>query len=387
MNYRLNALGCQSFTRFNTGKHKFAANCGLKDQVAALKWVQQNIRNFGGDASNVTLMGESAGATSVISHFCIAESKDLFQRAFVLSVAANATCTQAQQDRYAAQIVQRLGVDPNDTEAAADALMTRTWKEISAASTHVSLKMQPDELPGCFAAGPVIEPGFLDTTLIETFVQGKQHKKPMVLVSQDREGNLFNYIMPIMPITQVRAKKMFELTSIEEAQIKKLQEAYKLDKNPKKGFVDLGGDSAFWHSSVLLAEAHSRHGAPVWFHLNRYAPPLLHMLGIGCTHALGDIWLYFGNLDRGMGRLQTLGQWWGYQRAQAVSTRFQGHLLEFIRQARPVEDATTWPTYTEKRRATLVTRREGEADDIVDDFRRERREAWGQWAGYARAKL
>lgn len=80
MNYRLGAFG------FLGGLPDFDGNYGIQDQQLALEWVQENIAAFGGDPSNVTLMGESAGGTSVAVHaFAAPSSSDLFSRAIIES--------------------------------------------------------------------------------------------------------------------------------------------------------------------------------------------------------------------------------------------------------------------------------------------------------------
>ncbi|XP_049872486.1 juvenile hormone esterase-like [Pectinophora gossypiella] len=80
INYRLDALG---FLCLDT--EDVPGNAGLKDQVAALKWVQKNIEQFGGDPENVTVFGESAGGSSTALHVLSPLSKGLFRRAIPMS--------------------------------------------------------------------------------------------------------------------------------------------------------------------------------------------------------------------------------------------------------------------------------------------------------------
>jgi para-nitrobenzyl esterase len=74
MNYRLGPLGFLTLENID-------GNFAIKDQVAALKWVQRNIKNFGGDPSRVTIWGESAGAKSVDIHMTGLHGEGLFHRA------------------------------------------------------------------------------------------------------------------------------------------------------------------------------------------------------------------------------------------------------------------------------------------------------------------
>ncbi|XP_063592164.1 venom carboxylesterase-6-like [Penaeus indicus] len=78
--YRLATLGFLS-----TGDAELPGNLGLKDQTLALRWVQDNIRNFGGDPDQVTIFGESAGGASVHFHVLSPMSKNLFKRAIMQS--------------------------------------------------------------------------------------------------------------------------------------------------------------------------------------------------------------------------------------------------------------------------------------------------------------
>ena len=75
INYRLGMLGFLSLADTN-----LAGNMGLLDQVMALKWVQNNIKEFGGDPNKVTIMGESAGSWSVFYHMMSPHSIGLFQQ-------------------------------------------------------------------------------------------------------------------------------------------------------------------------------------------------------------------------------------------------------------------------------------------------------------------
>jgi para-nitrobenzyl esterase len=114
VNYRLGALGYLSLPDDR--------NFGLQDQVAALRWVQDNIANFGGDPSAVTVAGQSAGAMSLLA--LMANPAGLFQRVILQSCPAG---VRPQPADYAANITELFtnAMDGKERTASIDEVIAR----------------------------------------------------------------------------------------------------------------------------------------------------------------------------------------------------------------------------------------------------------------------
>ena len=111
LNYRLEALG---FLCLDT--EEVPGNAGLKDQVAALRWVQENIETFGGDPKNVTVFGESAGGASACYHVISPMSKGLFKKAISMSGSPSCDWSIAFEPQKRAFILAKdLGFETNNT--------------------------------------------------------------------------------------------------------------------------------------------------------------------------------------------------------------------------------------------------------------------------------
>ena len=120
MNYRLGALGFMPNAAFETTSNgkTYNGNYGLEDQRLAMKWVQDNIASFGGDKTNVTIAGESAGAGSVCMHISApSQVNGLFKKAMTMSAGCMArlpTVSQAQaKGKASASIQSGLGCQSN----------------------------------------------------------------------------------------------------------------------------------------------------------------------------------------------------------------------------------------------------------------------------------
>ena len=85
INYRIGALGFLADAALAGHPGALSGNYGLEDQQAAVRWVQRNIRGFGGNPRNVTLFGEPAGGLSVLAQLVSCAARGLFERAIIES--------------------------------------------------------------------------------------------------------------------------------------------------------------------------------------------------------------------------------------------------------------------------------------------------------------
>ena len=157
-NYRLGALGYLDFTRYSSGLRLFESNLGLRDQVALLGWVRENIAAFGGDAGRVTVFGESAGGNAVTTLMATPSARGLFAGAIAQSPPPDAVYPRELTARWAAEYIailrdvvreralraaaKREGVTPEDSRRFT-ALSDATAEASSAAAPRAPLLPRP----------------------------------------------------------------------------------------------------------------------------------------------------------------------------------------------------------------------------------------------------
>lgn len=186
LNYRLGPIG---FLRLNDPILGVPGNAGLKDQLLALKWIQKNIENFGGDARNVTLFGDSAGGASTHYHMISDQSKGLFHKAMLMSGCAfNKTWSLPPKKDFAHRLGKRLGWDESGGEKQLLEVLENAdpYELMQHSSPNNILTDEEFSEFLIYAFCPVIEPYTTPTTFIS---------KDPVLMAQDAWSKNLNCII------------------------------------------------------------------------------------------------------------------------------------------------------------------------------------------------
>ena len=137
VNYRLNIFGFMNLNEVTLGRIPASGNEGMLDQIAALKWVKENIAVFGGDPDNVTVFGESAGGMSIGVLLGMDQAQGLFHRAILESGTANMSCPLSYAVGLSETFLDIVGIPPTDVNR----LRKLTPEELFAANQKVSRAM------------------------------------------------------------------------------------------------------------------------------------------------------------------------------------------------------------------------------------------------------
>ena len=110
INHRLNILGFLDLSACSP-KYKYSGNVGMLDVVQALQWIQKNIRQFGGDPTNVTIFGESGGGGKVGTLLCMPSAKGLFHKAIIMSGTILNVNTKTMTEELGKAVLKELNID------------------------------------------------------------------------------------------------------------------------------------------------------------------------------------------------------------------------------------------------------------------------------------
>lgn len=239
------------------------ANRGLLDVVAALRWVRANIAAFGGDADNVTLFGQSAGATVVGGVLASPEATGLFRRAIVQSGSGLGAFTTEQAARVTRAAAKALGIEPR--VAAFAEIPDERLVEAASRLTGIDLRTEThhDPLVGISPFSLV-----LDTQPAHAVARGRGADVDLLIGTNSEEGNL--YLVPTGEYARSTAADIEALAarSHPDPDPSRLVAAYRTAR-PDADFGALRsavmGDALFGAGSWALADAHATNNSSATF--------------------------------------------------------------------------------------------------------------------------
>lgn len=299
-NYRLGRLGFFSHPALTNEAKKANSNYWLMDQVAALKWVRRNIARFGGDPNNVTIIGCSAGGSSVNALVASPEARELFARASVHSGGGlfNANRPLAQAEEQGIAFAKRVGVI--DTSATG---LSRLRK-LSVADVLGGDKGAPD-------FGAVVDGTWLEAPISVSLARGQFSHVPLMTGSTSNEASVFG----LMGFGRETLEKRFNLN------FAALEPAY--GPLPSAEFLrQVQTDFIFTASSMGMTQLAARSGDTAWSYHFDYVNSARRGTVPGPSHC-EDMGYWFGQLQNPSAE------------DQRVSATLQQYLLNYVRNGNP----------------------------------------------------
>ena len=184
INYRLNVFGFLALPSLDAeAGEPSSGNFGLMDQQAAMQWVHGNIRGFGGDDTNITLQGESAGGIDICAHLVSPPASGLFTKAIMESM----YCPTESHDaaiQTSSPVAPALGC--TDAQSAATCLRSKSVSDVITAAGHLSMAGEPG-----FNAGPNFDNSLLPLQAQDALNSGQWNSSDILIGSNHDEASTF----------------------------------------------------------------------------------------------------------------------------------------------------------------------------------------------------
>lgn len=333
INYRLGSLGFLHSPELGS-----SGNEALLDQALALRWVRDEIENFGGDPENVTVFGQSAGGFDIAQLMAMPAAAGCFDKAIPMS--GSLTRQRDTESAYAAAaaLAQKFGgfeklrsVPAEDVHAAQSTLPNASW-------------------------GPVQDGSVLPEDAASVLRRGEYTKDMPLLIGHTREESTL--FVGMGPDAANMSEEQLErsVARFRQRDAESFIRAYRdsmgeagLDTRPIDIWAAISTDRMFRIPAIRTAECHLAHSRNVWMYRFDYPSPALDGRLKAC-HSL-DIPFVFGSYE-----LPAMRRFCGTgSKVEKLSTFVMASYLAFAKTGNPNVDAElNWPTYDLESRATMT---------------------------------
>lgn len=354
LNYRLGALGFLHLGHLAPELATSGSN-GIADQIAALRWVRDNIAAFGGDPHNVTIFGESAGGMSVSTLLGTPDAAGLFAGAIAQSgAAANVHGSLETAEWVTERVLTAAGL----STTSGDGLFALPLDELLAAQATVELAVQRGEgidagigpAAGVLAFQPLIEGTRLPQPPLKAVRDGSAAGVPLVIGTTADEWNLFHIqLRRNGPLSDDRLRRRLGRI-VGRDRVDDVIDAYRAahpTADPDAVLCAVMTDRVFRIPAIRFAEAQLPHAPRVSMYRFGYRSTGFDG-ALGACHAI-DVPFVFANLDKRGADMFIGGV---TDDALRLAERCARAWTSTARTGSPEHDDLLWPSYDLQRRAT-----------------------------------
>ena len=359
INHRLNVFGYLYLGDLGGGEFRDAASVGMLDCVLALKWVKENIANFGGDPKRVLIYGESGGARKTSSMMAMPTAQGLFNRCVVQSGSQLRLDTPDIGMERTEKLLKALAIGKNDI------------KKLWGLSQDELLAAVPAAVNGTGQFRPVIGSPSFPSHPFDPAAPAISANVPMIVGSNRTEASVFMGGDPaIGAISEEELlKRVAALVPPGEASdtIEMYRRLYPQSKRDEILYMTSTDRGYFLDSTILAGRKADQGAAPVWFYQFYRKTPVEG--GRYHTPHASEIPFVFDTLAlaKSIGGEPTAS-------AQLLADRMSAAWATFARNGDPNGGHTiSWPKYDSVKRSTMVWDESPAGPRIEDDPRSEQR--------------
>ena len=336
VNYRLGALGWLHRPGI------VDAEPGTSDMIAALAWVREHIAGFGGDPTCVTVMGQSAGATSIGRLLMLPDARELFRRVIMQSGGfGRGAYTSAMATERAEQLLRLLDIDPHVGDALARLRTVEVPRLLAAQSALAQANARFAQTMPMFM--PVLPAAMTQEKMLAAIADGADGKDVLIGATAD-EVHAFYAADPAMENPTVDAL----IARFGGAAAMARYRARRPGASAMDLLADLGTDETFLLPAMHLAGAVAARGGSAYAYLFDWAPPGARFKACHCI----DLPFVFGNFDTWRDAAMLAGG--DAAQMTDLSSAMRGAWIAFVRTGDPTHDGLpTWPRHDTERRPTM----------------------------------